>query len=144
MDKRTTDKLENILNNINKQDDLEDYLNDENNIINFDNFVDYYLSLDKVKQLDRSELIKKSNLERTYAYQILNKTRLNPGKDKILCLCIAAKLNLKESLRALEIVGENLYARNSRDAIIIFAINNNLDLMETNYLLDKYNEEILR
>lgn len=143
MDKRTTSRLDEILNNINNQKDLNDYINKEDNLSNYEDFVDYFLSLDKIKKIDKSELINKAGIERTYGYQILNKTR-KPGRDKIISLCISGKLNISETNKALESAKQQLlYSRNKRDIIIIFSINNELSIEETNYLLDYYKEEIL-
>ena len=67
-----------------------------------------------------------------------------PGRDKILALCIAAGLDLKETKRALESAGEApLYSRNKRDAIILYAINNRLDIIGLNDLLEKADEQLL-
>ena len=41
-------------------------------------------------------------------------TKANPGRDKILCLCIAARMDINEIRRALEISNcAILYARNT-------------------------------
>ena len=43
-----------------------------------------------------------------------NGTKENPGRDKILCLCIAARMDINEIRRALEISNcAILYARNT-------------------------------
>lgn len=143
MDKRTTTKLDEILNNIDNQKDLDNYIDDDKNISKYDDFVDYFLSLDKIIKIDKSELINKSGIERTYGYQILNKTR-KPGRDKIISLCLSGKLNLNETNKALESAKQQLlYSRNKRDIIIIFSINNELSVDDTNYLLDYYQEKTL-
>ena len=143
MDKRTTTKLDEILNNIDNQKDLDNYIDDDKNISKYDDFVEYFLSLDKIIKVDKSELINRSGIERTYGYQILNKTR-KPGRDKIISLCLSGKLNLNETNKALESAKQQLlYSRNKRDIIIIFSINNELSVDDTNYLLDYYHEETL-
>ena len=89
-------------------------------------------------------MFKKSEIDRTYAYQILNGTKPNPGRDKIIKLCIAGELSVKETTRALEIAKAGiLYPREKRDAIILFAINNKLSVQDTNMLLDSYDLDIL-
>ena len=145
MNQWTTTKLNEILINIDKQEDLNDYLNKENVLCNYDCFADYFLSLDKIKDMNKADLIRLSGIERTYGYQILNKTKDNPSKDKIIRLSLAGKLTLNETIKALEAGKEKvLYSRNKRDAIIIYAINNGLDVIDTNDLLDNYGEEILK
>ena len=77
-----------------------------------------------------------------YAYQIVNGTKANPGRDKILCLCIAARMDINEIRRALEISNcAILYARNTRDAIIIKHINTE-DFSVANINDDLYTHDI--
>lgn len=144
MDKSTTKKLEEVLLNLDKQEELSKFINEENNLIEYDNVSSYLNDIFKDKKDDISSIIKKSEIERTYAYQILNGTKTNPGRDKIIKLCIAGELSIKETTRALEISKAGvLYPREKRDAIIIFAINNKLSVQDTNLLLDSYNLESL-
>ena len=106
-------------------------------------FSAYFLSLDKVKQMTRVEIIRKSGLERTYAYQILNGTRL-PGRDKVIALALASGLSLTETQRALEICSLGiLYSRNRRDAILIFSVNRGITVQETQELLVEFGEKPL-
>lgn len=145
MDKRITKELENQLIQIKDKDNLVIYLEDTNTIVPYKNFVEYFFSLEKVKNIKLSEIIQQSGIERTYAYQILNGTKQKPGRDKIIRLCIGAGLTLAETIRALEIAQEGtLYARNKRDVIIAFAINKSCDVNDTNELLMGFNEEVLK
>ena len=68
----------------------------------------------------------------------------NPGRDKVLRLCLAAELTLRETTRALELSGNAvLYPRRRRDIIITVAINQKTGVINANLLLDKYGEEPL-
>lgn len=54
------------------------------------------------------------------------------------------RLNLDETNRLLTIAHHNhLYAKQQRDAIIIFALSNGYTLIETNELLDEFHHELL-
>lgn len=87
-------------------------------------FSQYYNSILHCKNISLAEAVQNSSLERHYAYQIINGTKANPGRDKILCLCIAAHMDINETRRALEIGNcAILYPKNTRDAIIIQHIN---------------------
>lgn len=95
------------------------------------------------KQCSKADIIKQSLLDRTYAYQILNGTKL-PGRNKILALSIAAGCSLEETQRLLESAKEGiLYARSSRDALIIYGIQQHLTLMEINELLCEKQEAVI-
>lgn len=57
---------------------------------------------------------------------------------------MAAGLSLAETQRALKIAGVPiLYARNRRDAILIFSIHKGLSVIAANELLDQFDEESL-
>ena len=93
--------------------------------------------------MDSRNLIRSSGLERSYYYQVMKGTR-RPGRDKVLRLCLAAGLNLKETTRALELSGNAvLYPRSRRDIILTVAINQKAGVDDTNLLLYKYGEEPL-
>ena len=51
---------------------------------------------------ERNEVIHASNLDHTYAYQILAGTRTNPSRNKILQLAFAIGLTPRETDRALQ------------------------------------------
>lgn len=95
------------------------------------------------KHLDKAEVITESLIPRTYAYQIFQGSK-QAGRDKILQLAFAMKLNLEETNRLLTIANHPLlYAKKQRDAILIFALANGYSLMETNELLDELHHELL-
>ena len=70
--------------------------------------------------------------------------RDNPGKDKIIRLCLAAGLDLEETQRALKVSGMPiLYPRDKKDATVIFAIEHGLSVISTNELLYQNGLEVL-
>lgn len=122
---------------------MEEYMECPKITDHFRSFPEYYQSLPEVQTKESSELIKGSGLERSYYYQVMKGTR-NPGRDKVLRLCLAAGLNLRETTRALELSGNAvLYSRSRRDIILTVAVNQEAGVIDTNLLLDKYGEEPL-
>lgn len=106
-------------------------------------FIDYINQLMQSKNLEKSDIIKDSQIPRTYAYQIFQGSK-QAGRDKVLQLAIAMRLNLDETNRLLTIAHHNhLYAKQQRDAIIIFSLSNGYTLIETNELLDEFHHELL-
>lgn len=96
-----------------------------------------------MQNTESSELIQKSGLERSYYYQVMKGSR-SPSRDKVLRLCIAAGLDLRETTRALELSGNaTLYPKNRRDIILTVAINQSASVDDTNLLLFKYGEDPL-
>lgn len=143
MDEKTTKKLADILSHIDNELEMQKYMNHHKVTDSYRTFVDYYKSLSNVKKLSDSELIKLSGVEKSYYYQIMKGTR-NPSRDKILRLCIGAGLSIEETTRALELNEcAILYPMNKRDIILSVAINQHASVMDTNLLLDKYDEKPL-
>ncbi|WP_125153222.1 hypothetical protein [Clostridium rectalis] len=139
MENKKTSELLDILNSIEDESKLTNYINEAKNTFSNLNFHSYFGDIIKKKNLKKSKLIENSNIDRTYCYQILNGTK-NPSRDKILQLCISAKLNINEVQRLLTLgnVGQ-LYPKDARDSAIIFAINKSLTLLETDYMLSELN-----
>ena len=143
MEDSTTSNLAKILSNIDSAREMEEYMDLPKVADSFQTFPDYFRSLDAVQEMDSGELIRNSGLERSYYYQVMKGTRC-PGRDKVLRLCLAAGLNLKETTRALELSGNAvLYPRKRRDIILTLAINEKAGVDDTNLLLFKYGEEPL-
>lgn len=143
MDESTTRKLSDILSNIDNTKDMEKFMEEPKVTDSFKNFPDYFRSLDSVQKMESSELIRKSGLERSYYYQVMKGTR-SPGRDKVLRLCLAAGLSLRETTRALELSGNApLYPKNRRDIILTVSVNQSASVDDANLLLYKYGEEPL-
>ncbi len=137
-----TTNLEKTLKKISTEEQLNTYITNTKDFT-YTSFLDYFYALKKVKSLDKATLVKKSGLERTYCYHILNGTK-EPGRDKILCLCIAAQLNILETNRSLKSAHlPQLYVKDNRDAIIQYALQKQLTISETNDLLSKHKLTIL-
>lgn len=85
-------------------------------------FFDTYLAEHPDKSM--AEIIRGSGLDRNYAYQIIGENRKKIGRDKIIALCFSAGMSLDDTNRALRFSkNQELYAKNNRDAAIIYAIN---------------------
>lgn len=106
-------------------------------------FVDYINEILLEKDLEKSDIIRDAQIPRTYAYQIFQGSK-QAGRDKILQLAIAMKLNLEETNRLLTVAHHNhLYAKQQLDAILIFGISKQYSLIQINELLDEFHHELL-
>ena len=106
-------------------------------------FVDYINEILLEKDLEKSDIIRDAQIPRTYAYQIFQGSK-QAGRDKILQLAIAMKLNLEETNRLLTVAHHNhLYAKQQREAILIFGISKQYSLIQINELLDEFHHELL-
>lgn len=94
-------------------------------------------------KIKKSEVIKRSGLNRVYAYQILS-GKESPSRDKLIAFCFGLQLNVDETNSLLKSAGMPvLYARNKRDSIIIYAISSRKNVFITNNLLFENEFDIL-
>ena len=68
MEKETTRRLEEKLVQITHEDILTDYLDDPHIFDGNMPFAEYFMSLEKVKQMREAYLVKASGIERSYCY----------------------------------------------------------------------------
>ena len=95
------------------------------------------------KGLERSKVVRDAGLNDTFGYQIFKGTR-KASRDKVLQLAFAMHLGLRETDRLLQAAGANeLYCKNRRDAIIIFAVQKGYTLQKANEELYRFGEEII-
>ena len=140
MPAKDTKQLENELN---EADDVKKFL--DNNAENFRKFTlaEYLRQLLAAKNLTKAQVIRDSQLDEGYAQHIFG-GRKNPSREKILSLALAMKLSPKETDYLLYYAGHSkLYARNERDAVIAFALENQKTVLQTNELLTDLNLEPL-
>ena len=87
------------------------------------NFVSYMDELLASKGMKRQEVLLRANLPQKYGYKLLTGEAHTTNRDKILRLCFAMELDLKQTQRALKLYGMNeLYPKNQRDVILIVAL----------------------
>lgn len=87
---------------------------------------DYLHRLLEDRQLDVRAVIQRCNLDRSYGYQLFNGTR-RPTRDTLLTLAIHLALTEEETQRLLKLAGRPvLYARNRRDAALLYCISHRL------------------
>ena len=90
----------------------------------FSNFFNEYLAANPTLKL--AEIIKDSDIDKTYAYQMINGTKRNLSRDYVIALCYAARMNLDEVNHALIYTKSGqLYSKTNRDAYLIFAFSKN-------------------
>lgn len=139
MENKSTEKLLNRLNKIESESQLTKFINSsspqENNYL----LSEYILKICKAKGYNKSTIIQNSDIYRTYGYEILNGKK-SPSRDKLLQICIGNGFTLDEANRTLTIAKLGiLYAKYPRDSILIYALNNDLSIIDINILLDQHN-----
>lgn len=98
--------------------------------------------LEKAK-MSVSEWIAGANISKSYGYQILRGER-TPGRDILLRTALVVQLSLKDTQRLLAVGGCGaLYPKVRRDAVVIFALNQKMTLLETEELISSLPERSL-
>ena len=143
MCKETTRHLEERLKEMRGQDEVSGFITANGNVDR--SFGEYYSRYISEKGIDVPEILKRSGISRNYIYNILNGDR-DPGRDKVLALCIAAGMTYMETDRALELAGERrIYPKDERDARIAIMINQGVNnVTDVNLMLDGYDLDPLR
>lgn len=140
MKEKNTNDLLKTLSKINKYEEYPEKCNDS--------FIDTSIAenlnrIIKEKNLVKSEVIRKSEIDEVYGYQIFSGKK-NPTRDYIIALSIGMELSLEETQQLLKSCKYPfLYAKIKRDSIIIFGINKHLDVPSINELLYNQNEDTL-
>lgn len=140
----TTTRLSNILKDVHTDRQAEKFIRQYAGKSPDATLHDYLNSMIAEKDLKISDLIRRSGLNENYAYPILN-GRKNPARDKVLALCIACGMSIKETNHALKLADKgSLHPKYSRDAYIMICINNGMtDVTEVNLYLDSKGQTIL-
>lgn len=93
--------------------------------------------------MTRSSLAVKAGLNRFYIYDIFSGRKI-PSADKLVCIALAMQLSLEETQILLRLANRSgLYVRHPRDSVLIFAIQRNLSVDETNALLYEAGQPLL-
>ena len=139
---KPTNELDNILAEM-KPDQLDDFFKtygkgcaDEKKA-----FYYYFTGVLKENRIKLKDVYSFAGESESYGGQIIRMEKRTKDRDVILRLCIAGHFKLEETNRALKLYGmSELYAKDSRDACLIVAINNRIHrLDEIDEILEKRN-----
>lgn len=137
---KSTDELRNELK---RATNVRDYLTqNKENLLTID-LPEYLDKLLSQKGIKKSDVIRGSLLGKAYVYQIFSGEK-KPSRDKLLAIAFGLGLSDQETQEMLKLSGNReLYARDQRDAIILFALQRNQSILEANDLLDTQGLAIL-
>jgi len=140
MDKST----DNLFNEIKDTEDIDLYLENNQNEFNDNPFVSYLNNLLIIKSLKKSDLISAANISKQYLYELFTNKKKKPSRDMVIKLSFGLKLNLEETNLLLKRAGySSLYPRIKRESIIIYCMLKGKNLIETNISLEEKLLDIL-
>lgn len=141
--RKTTNELLELLSAMKSEASLQDFSNELKESEKKISFSAYLLKKIQEKELPPARLWELAQIQRNYGYQILNGTKI-PGRDKVIALCLSLSLTLEETQRALILADAGaLYARRTRDSILIFSLQKGLSVSDANILLYDNSEKPL-
>lgn len=140
MKEKSTDELRH---EIKTATDIEDYLVKNSTYLLKDSLSEHLHMLLSQKNLSRADVIRGSLLGRAYVYRIFGGDK-TPSRDKLIALAFGLQLSDTETQKLLKLSGNReLYARDGRDALILFALQKNMTIMDANSMLFEHGFAVL-
>lgn len=132
MELKTTEELNH---EIMAATDVEDYLKNNKNHMKVENLPEYLNRMLSQKKIKRADVVRDSQLDRAYVYQIFSGEK-KPSREKLVALAFGLGLTGDETQRMLKLsCNRELYAREERDALILFALQQKYNILQANELL---------
>ncbi len=101
----------------------------------FQSFSEYITELRDKKDEVSECIIRRANIERSFGHQLFKGTK-KPSRDTVLKLIFGFEANVDTAQELLKHAGmSTLYPRIKRDAAIIYCINNQFTIVETQNVL---------
>ncbi len=105
---------------------------------------DYLNQMLDAHAVSKNEVIRRADMDTTYAYQIFQGKKKTPSREKLLRLALALNLSVDETKRLLYYgQSETLYPRIRRDAYLMCAIHHRFTVSETDQYLFDHGEPTL-
>lgn len=140
MKNKSTDELNH---EIKDATNIEDYLVRNKGNMLTSNLPEYLNRLLTQKGLKRADVMRNSQLGRAYVYQIFSGKKI-PSRDKLIAIAFGMGLSDDETQKMLKLTcNRELYARDERDALILFALQKKKTVFEVNESLIDHGFSIL-
>lgn len=132
-----------LLDAIVNEETYEDFKRKYEKNLNKKSFVNEFRRMMVDKGFEVSKLMRLTGFSKSYCYQLLNDER-KPSRDAVISISIALSCDLEAANAFLKLSEkQELYARNARDSILIYAITHGYSLEKTNELLRENEQQLL-
>ena len=140
MNSKDTRQLQNELTS---SPDLSVFLSENQHHFSKEEFSELLNTMFIKSGLTKAALAKRAGTSEVYLYQLFSGGR-SPSRDRALCLCFGLTASFEDTQDLLKHSGlPQLYAKDRRDAIIIYGLSNRMTLMDVNEKLYAENETTL-
>lgn len=128
-------RTDTLMRRIFKASALDELLRQNEASLGQESFTECLDALCQGKRMIPEQAIRRAEIDRSYGHQLFNGTR-QPSRDKVLQLAFGLRLTVDEAQRLLRAADKSpLYPRLKRDAVVLFALNKSLSILETQNLL---------
>lgn len=135
MERKTTEEL---THEIKEATNMEDFLRKNKRHMITHSLSEHLNVLLLQKGLSRADVVRGSQLDRVYVYQIFSGEK-TPSRDKLIAIAFGLCLTDDEAQKLLKLSGNReLYARDKRDALLLFALHHKKNIFEVNELLTSH------
>ena len=142
MENRTEEKSTAFLQSELKQaKSLEQFIQENESDLKAKSIPEYLNDMLIKYDMEKSDVVRRSGLSGTYAYQIFDGKK-SAGRDKLIQLAFGFPLNLEDTQKLLRFGGYNeLYVKKKREAFVMYALEKGYDINQVNDLLFQNEEE---
>lgn len=132
-----------LKNEIKAATDIEDFLKSNQKNLIKSTLAAHLKTLLSKKGIRKADVVRDSQLGRAYVYQIFSGEK-TPSRDKLIAIAFGLRLSDEETQALLKASkNRELYARDERDAVILFAMQRNMTLFQVNELLFEHGFQVL-
>ena len=136
-------KTDDIRKELTETPDLKEYLSENQDLFASESVQDLLNELYRKTDISKAELARRSGVSSVYLHQLFAGKR-HPSRDRLICLAIGLGVTLDETQQLLRRSGfAELYARDKRDAVILYGITHQQTLPEVNDALFDQGEDTL-
>lgn len=132
MELKTTNELNHEIKSVTN---IEDFLAKNKEHLLKDSLSEHLNALLVQKGVKRADVVRGSLLDRAYVYQIFSGEKI-PSRDKLIAIAFGLCLSDEEAQNMLKLSGNReLYLRDQRDVLILFALQQKKNIFWVNELL---------
>lgn len=136
MKDRQTIKTTFLLQELRESKSIYSFIQENHELFTNEIFSEYLKKIIFRNKISKADLVKQTGLSKSYAYAILGGSRRPPSRNRVIAIGFAVKANLEELQKLLTYSEYTpLSPKIQRDAAIIFALEQDLNLFQLSDLL---------
>ncbi|MGN1115268.1 MAG: hypothetical protein ACI4TH_01730, partial [Candidatus Ornithomonoglobus sp.] len=136
--KKSTDEL---MKELKEAKDIKQYIKDNAGDVVSGGLRKYITDMAKEKKMTIGEVAGRSQLSRSYLYKINEDVKVNMSRDVVIRICFGLGLDADEGIMLMCAAGAGgLCPRIRRDCIIMFCLQNRIDITECGHMLEETGE----